>query len=832
MPEPLAPQDIARRTFDVARRGYEQQQVRGFLHEVSAVIDRLARAEQELRERAERAEARLEMADKPDEATLLEALGEETTSVLTSARTAAQEIRTKAEESAARMIAEATAEATETRRSAVDDAATAMAEAREERDGILETARAELARRTEEAEAAAARVSQEAETEVAAKRAEGAAALEQARAEAEVILEEARQQGRVMVAEAQAVRERILRDLAVRRKRARQQVEKLNAGRERLLSAYDVVRRTVDEATNELAVALTDARVAADAASRRIDDEPEPTLEQLDAEVSTAGLVDLPIADVDHHDDDAPGPFSGEVPAVDTEASSTAAAGGPDSAATIAPAPAERTAAGAPPAVEEHRSPIVLDERRGRKGRRRKGFEGLPPAELSVVEPAIEGEGVRILAEPAVGSDEPTSSDDVGAAESSEPAAPAADAAAADALVADVAGEPIATESSDGAPPVDIAADPGPAADEPGVMELGASTESVVESAPAAVSESPSAEVPGAPTAPSEVPGAPTAPSAEVPGAPTAPSPDSPAAGTAPGPGDDARPGATTAAAQVFARLRAGQDEVAPTVGAPLGDEGAGVAEAAPADAEPVAPTTAHPDAGTVDAESSAPAEPAPAEVAPEPTVPPAFAARRAALDPLERELSRRLKRSLADEQNEVLDLLRRAKPKGTADLFPSADEHAARWADAAGLVLTSAARAGAASLGGTEASSTDDLAAELAAALTAPLRERMDRSFTASDGNLDDVADRMRALYREWKGQRLAEAVQHHVAAAYARGVLDAVDEGTLVQWVVDPSVGPCPDCDDNVLAGHLVKGEAFPTGNPCAPAHPGCHCLVLPAG
>ena len=81
--------NIARRTFEVARRGYEQQEVRGYLHEVSALVDRLQREARQLRERAERAEARLGLADGPDEAMLLEILGEETTRVLTSAREAA-----------------------------------------------------------------------------------------------------------------------------------------------------------------------------------------------------------------------------------------------------------------------------------------------------------------------------------------------------------------------------------------------------------------------------------------------------------------------------------------------------------------------------------------------------------------------------------------------------------------------------------------------------------------------------------------------------------------------------------------------------------------------
>ena len=144
--------------------------------------------------------------------------------------------------------------------------------------------------------------------------------------------------------------------------------------------------------------------------------------------------------------------------------------------------------------------------------------------------------------------------------------------------------------------------------------------------------------------------------------------------------------------------------------------------------------------------------------------------------------------------------------------------------------VLTDAATAGPPGRGG-KPGSIAELADELARSLTAPLRDRIDRSFGAADGNLDDVADRVRALYREWKGQRLTDTSRHYVAAAYARGVFDATSGGAEVHWVVDPLGGRCPDCDDNVLGGSIEKGSEFPTGHVCAPAHPGCRCLVLAA-
>src|SRR5439155_15835936 len=82
-------------------------------------------------------------------------------------------------------------------------------------------------------------------------------------------LEAARARGKEMVAEAVAVRERVLNDLARRRRGVQSQVEQLLAGRDRLLDAYRTVRRTLDEVTAELSQVEEAAREAADAAARR-----------------------------------------------------------------------------------------------------------------------------------------------------------------------------------------------------------------------------------------------------------------------------------------------------------------------------------------------------------------------------------------------------------------------------------------------------------------------------------------------------------------------------------------------------------------------------------
>jgi len=285
----------------------------------------------------------------------------------------------------------------------------------------------------------------------------------------------------------------------------------------------------------------------------------------------------------------------------------------------------------------------------------------------------------------------------------------------------------------------------------------------------------------------------------------------------------------TGRAADVFARLRAEQEATDETAEEPSATEAPGDADAeasADADVEAAAVADADADAGPPAGDDG---EDEPDEVPVDEAARP-FLARASALEAVEKDLGRRLKRVLADEQNEVLDLLRRAKPKGADDVLPALADHTGRWAEAATGPLADAVEAGADWSGG-KASPSTDLAEDLSRTLVTPLRERIERSFAAADGNLDEIADRVRALYREWKGPRLNEAIADAAAAGYARGVLDGVPAGAGVHWVVDPAAGPCPDCDDNVLAGTVAKGEAFPTGGANAPAHPGCHCLVLPA-
>jgi hypothetical protein len=130
-----------------------------------------------------------------------------------------------------------------------------------------------------------------------------------------------------------------------------------------------------------------------------------------------------------------------------------------------------------------------------------------------------------------------------------------------------------------------------------------------------------------------------------------------------------------------------------------------------------------------------------------------------------------------------------------------------------------------------TELPELDDLASELADAIVDPLRRRLEEVFAGySDTDEAALAESVGVAYREWKTQRIELTASDHVASAFARGAFAAAPRDTLLRWVVEDVDGPCPDCDDNALAGDVPRGDPFPTGQQFPPAHAGCRCLLVP--
>ena len=206
-----------------------------------------------------------------------------------------------------------------------------------------------------------------------------------------------------------------------------------------------------------------------------------------------------------------------------------------------------------------------------------------------------------------------------------------------------------------------------------------------------------------------------------------------------------------------------------------------------------------------------------------------ALAHRASVVESLDKKLSRALKRHLADEQNAVLDALRQTQSTDPSTLLPAADDHVQGYAAVAEAHLAGAAEAGAATVGTDATVDVSSLALGLGSTLIDPFRRRIERSAAEVDGDADALDERLRALYREWKVEHIGAATADALLSAFATGQHDAAPEGATLQWRIDPTQGPCPDAQDNALAGAVAKGEAFPTGDRCPQAHPGCRCLLV---
>ncbi len=211
---------------------------------------------------------------------------------------------------------------------------------------------------------------------------------------------------------------------------------------------------------------------------------------------------------------------------------------------------------------------------------------------------------------------------------------------------------------------------------------------------------------------------------------------------------------------------------------------------------------------------------------------------------PVEKGLARALKRLASDEQNEILDRLRRVKRgrPDPAEILPPADS--APFVDALAAEFARAAEAGAAlwtELGGAPAPVPAQDDPLLRAALETRVgeflalhRAHLERTFAEADeADLDtaELGDRVRATYRDWRSGSLADLAGDLATAGFTLGEQHAAGSGTPWRWVVDHGGLPCADGEDNALAGEVACGEPFPTGDVTPPAHPGCRCILAPA-
>ena len=701
---------ISGRRFAQTWRGYDPEEVKEFLAQVAEQV-RTLRERLDIEVSARREADQRALHPRIDEATLMSAVGEETAAILRSARTAAAEIIAKAEANAESRVAAAEAKSGE----------------------LLAHSEALSTRRVEESEVAA--------NEVWAKALADAEELRRsAQQDATAVAEEAAQKGQDSIEAAEVVREKVLTDLARRRKLATVQIEQLRAGRERLLDAYLVVRRTLDEVTNELQRADAEARAAAVAVGR------------MDRDEHTGELLDL--RREDHWDSLAA--FGGAEPVGHAGDQRTTAE------TPVVLAPKVTQVAQAPAVVVAPPPPKMVSEDLAGGRQYRCRLAGRRHRECPDRAHRTKRHGPYGRRGARRGHPAPESASNDGRS---------------------------ATQRTYSQPP--------------------------------------------------------------TPGAPTAITAGTEEAEGEAGQGKDVQ--------GLFARLRENRDQATRAARKTLRDTGSqdGVdtgmdeVEATQNGAGQVTVEDA-----TLEAQPEAAGNGALTAVSEEEQEGAAAGAAGVGVDAgeklLERgatvtrdlgsSLTRKLKRALQDEQNSLLDRLRSLKgPVTPASVLPDADEHPDHFADAGRPLLQQAAQAGAqvaSELCGSDAANVavaqhvDDLAEELGRAIAEPLRQRLELAMRSAGDDQAEVANALGAAYREWKTQRIEASAHHEVAAAFSRGAYLTFPEGGLLRWVVGSAEGPCPDCEDNALAGEQPKGEAWPTGQLYPPAHPGCRCAVAPAG
>ena len=205
-------------------------------------------------------------------------------------------------------------------------------------------------------------------------------------------------------------------------------------------------------------------------------------------------------------------------------------------------------------------------------------------------------------------------------------------------------------------------------------------------------------------------------------------------------------------------------------------------------------------------------------------------------------DLLKRARRMLRDQENLLLDAVRRSRGRyESSRLLPDRAHEGVAWSNLLTPMVNTVYLEGRMAVGKKNriTEMPERLLVEFSESFSAPLRERLVGTIrsTVSEGPYESNAELTRVMgaalgarFREWRGSDLEDHAAYVLAAVYTRGCYDAAGPGVCLKWVADET-GRCPDADDNALEP-TIKGHAFPTGQKYPPAHPGCRCFVIPDG
>lgn len=257
--ERMDPDQVSEQSFAVTRKGFDKGQVQAYLVSVGNQIKAGQQQIRDLREQVTQADEQPE-AESEFSSEGVKLLDSDVEASRRQTQTEAGEMATRA-----RRLAE--------------QLQTTVAELRSQQEVSGAEALAEL-------------------LEQAYEQAQGVAGLlQEARDQAEAEVEHGRDRGREIVEQAKTLRLTVLRDMARRRQAARAQVERLRAGRDKLISILNEARSSIDQSIDSAKLSLAEAKVLADAAARRVEDEAQPTdlalLSELD-DAENVGMIPEP----------------------------------------------------------------------------------------------------------------------------------------------------------------------------------------------------------------------------------------------------------------------------------------------------------------------------------------------------------------------------------------------------------------------------------------------------------------------------------------------------------------------------------------------------------
>lgn len=199
----------------------------------------------------------------------------------------------------------------------------------------------------------------------------------------------------------------------------------------------------------------------------------------------------------------------------------------------------------------------------------------------------------------------------------------------------------------------------------------------------------------------------------------------------------------------------------------------------------------------------------------------------------------KKAKRLLADEQNELLDKVRRSAGSKVS-LEELLDEKVQMDSIAiASLDFFEQVRLGVVELFSDGVSQafrreisqhavlySEEFAKELVLPLRRKIEEILGEDSAAEDQTTVSVIG---SIYRDMRSNRLEALISQYVNTVFCATILKESGYESFV-WATDPGDTPCADCLDNSLAGATAAGEQFPTGHYHPAIHSGCRCLLVP--